>query len=82
MAGIFATMAVIGLISVSFVLFGFSLVKKYNKPNTKLFHDLTGGQYIGIVFILIGLIPFIQYFFQGMLFGAGNYAFDSISNEF
>jgi hypothetical protein len=81
-AGIFAAMAVIGLISIVLILFGYSLVKKYNKPGTKLFKEMTPGQYIGIVFIILGLLPFIQYFMQAFMFNAGAYAFSSISSEF
>jgi preprotein translocase subunit SecY len=81
-AGIFAAMAIISLISIILILFGFSLVKKYNKPGTKLFRDMNPGQYIGIIFILLGCLPFFQFFMEAFMFNAGAYAFSSISNEF
>ncbi len=80
--GIFAMMTIISLISIILILFGFSLVKKYNKPGTKLFRDITPGQFIGIIFILLGCLPFMQFFIEAFLFNAGAYAFSSISNEF
>lgn len=80
--GIFVGMAIIGLISMVLILFGFSLVKKYNKPNTKLFQEITPGQFIGIIIMIIGIAPFIQYFIQAFLWNAGTYVFNSISEEF
>jgi hypothetical protein len=77
--GVMKKMAFIGFISVILIIFGFSLIKKYNKPTSKkIFAQMTGGQYIGIIFTVLGLIPFIQFFLQGVIFQTGKYTFNSI----
>lgn len=81
LGGMFA-FAIVGLVAALTVFCGFSIVKRYNKPGTKLFRDMTFGQYIGAIIMIIGLAPFMQFFFQGFLFSAGHSAFSSISNEF
>jgi hypothetical protein len=73
-----AAMALIGLICVSLFVLGFYLIKKYNKPGTKTFEDLQPMQILGIVLCLLACLPFIQYFFMGLLANAGGAAFDSL----
>jgi hypothetical protein len=73
----FAAIAVIGLCIALFGL-GYYLIVKYNKPGTKLFKELQPMQYVGIVLCLLGVLPFIQYFFMGFLFDAGESVFSSM----
>jgi hypothetical protein len=59
--GFIPTMSISGII---LIIIGLSLVKNYNKPIQKnYFEKMTKGQYIGIILIILGLIPLIQYFF-------------------
>jgi len=81
MFGIMSAYAVIGLYSAIFVGIGYYLLDKYNKPNTKLLDELQTGQYVGLVFAFLGLLPFIQYFFVSFMFEGGSYAFDSLMSE-
>ncbi len=79
--GIVSAYMIIALYSLTFVGIGYFLIKKYNKKNTKLMSELQTGQYIGIVFCILGLLPYMQYFFAGFLMEGGQYAFDSLMNE-
>ena len=74
----FAAIAAVGLICITLFALGYYLIVKYNKPGTKLFKDLQPMQYVGIVLCLLGILPFIQYFFMGFLFDAGESAFSSM----
>lgn len=69
---------VIAFYSITFVGIGYYLLKTYNKPNTKLMDELQTGQYVGIIFCILGLLPYMQYFFGGFLFEGGQYAFGSL----
>jgi hypothetical protein len=73
-----AAMALVGLICIAFFVLGFYLIKKYNKPGTKTFEDLQPMQIVGIVLCILACLPFIQYFFMGLLANAGGAAFDSL----
>ena len=70
-----AAMAMVGL--VCFILFaiGYNLINAYNKPGTKTFEEIQPMQYLGIFICFLALIPFLQYFFIGFLFSAGEEAF-------
>jgi len=70
-----AAMAMVGF--VCFILFaiGYNLIIAYNKPGTKTFEEIQPMQYLGIFICFLALIPFIQYFFIGLLFSAGEEAF-------
>ena len=81
MFGITSAYMVIGLYSVIFTGIGYYLITKYNKPNTKLLDELQTGQYVGLVFAFLGLLPFIQYFFISFMVEGGSYAFDSLMSE-
>jgi hypothetical protein len=76
--GGFAAMALVGF--TCFVLFavGYYLIVTYNKPGTKLFKEIQPMQYLGMVLCFIALLPFLQYFFMGLLFNAGGAVFDSL----
>jgi predicted lipid-binding transport protein (Tim44 family) len=74
-----AAMALIGLICISLFALGFYLIKAYNKPGTKTFEQLQPMQIVGIVLCILACLPFIQYFFMGLLSSAGGAAFDSLT---
>lgn len=74
----FAAMAFGGLICITLFGIGYYLITKYNKPGTKLLNDIQPMQYVGILFCILGLLPFIQYFFMGMLFNAGESVFSNM----
>jgi hypothetical protein len=74
----FAAIAVVGLICISLFGLGYYLLVKYNKPGTKLFKELQPMQYLGIFLCVLGVLPFIQYFFMGFLAEAGSSLFDSM----
>lgn len=57
---------------------GYYLIQAYNKPGTPLMKDLQPMQYVGILFCTLAALPFIQYFFMGFLFNAGESAFSSM----
>ena len=61
----------IGIYSLIFTGIGYYLLKRYNKPNTKLLKELQPEQYVGLVFAFFGLLPFIQYFFISIMFEGG-----------
>ena len=74
----FAAIAVVGLICITLFGLGYYLIVKYNKPGTKLLKELQPMQYLGIFFCILGCLPFIQYFFMGFLFSAGESVFSSM----
>jgi uncharacterized membrane protein (Fun14 family) len=74
----FAAIAFVGFICIALFGLGYYLIVKYNKPQTKLFKDIQPMQYVGIVLCMLALLPFIQYFFLGFLFGAGESVFSSM----
>ena len=60
---------------------GLYLINTYNKKNTDLLKDIQPIQYLGIVFCIIGCIPFAQYFFIGFLSEGGKIAMDNLMNN-
>ena len=75
-AGYIVFMMCISLFALFFAGGGFVILRKYNKRDaggkaTPLLKEMTGMQYLGLVMMCIGLAPFLMYFFQGLLFGAG-----------
>lgn len=79
--GVVSVYTMIGLYSAFFTGIGYLIIKKYNKPNTKLLKDLQTGQYLGLVFVFLGLLPFFKYFFMGFALEGGSATFDSIMGE-
>jgi hypothetical protein len=77
----FAAIAVVGLLCITLFGLGYYLITKYNKPGTKLFKEIQPMQYVGIVLCLLGAAPFIQYFFMGFLFSAGESVFSNMFEE-
>jgi hypothetical protein len=57
---------------------GYYLIQTYNKPGTPLFKEIQPMQYVGILLCTLAVLPFIQYFFMGFLFNAGESAFSSM----
>jgi hypothetical protein len=57
---------------------GYYLIQKYNKPGTPLMKELQPMQYVGILLCTLAALPFIQYFFMGFLFNAGESVFSSM----
>ena len=66
----------VGLFSLFFCGIGYYLIVKNNKENTKPFEDLQREQYLGAFLFMIGLLPWMRYFFMGFLFNAGEAFFD------
>ena len=84
LVGTFGAMSayiLVALYSLTFVSIGFYLLNRFNKKNTELFISLQFGQYIGLVFIFFGLLPYIQYFFISLMFEGGGYAFHQMINN-
>ena len=81
LGGILAA-ALIGIICLILFATGLYIIKTYNKPKSKLFQDIQSMQYVGIVLCLLGLAPFIRYFFFGILSSAGSSFTESFSDEF
>ena len=81
MFGAISAYMMIGLYSALFTGIGYYITQKYNKPNTKLLDELQTGQYVGLVFAFLGLLPWIQYFFASFMMEGGSYAFSSIMSE-
>lgn len=72
--------AYLGVLLFLVVLFGvgYYLIQTYNKPGTPLMKELQPMQYVGILLCTLAALPFIQYFFMGFLFNAGESAFSSM----
>ena len=79
--GFLSAYALIGLFSITFVGIGLYLINTYNKKDTKLLKDIQPMQYLGIVFCIIGCLPFAQYFFIGFLSEGGQIAMDNLMNN-
>ena len=76
MAGIIFFMTIMAIYTLIWAGTGLFLLLKYNKNDEKgiatpLLKKMSWQQYLGIVLICIGLLPFLQYFFQSILFSAG-----------
>lgn len=76
--GGFAAIAALGLICVTLFAIGYYFIVTYNKKDTKLFKEIQPMQYVGIVLCILACLPFIQYFFMGFLFNAGESVFSSM----
>lgn len=74
--------AIIAIFSIITCYIGYKLLIEYNKPGTKIFKEMTFGQYLGIFIIIIGLSPYIQYFIISLMMNGGNYAFSEIVSNF
>jgi hypothetical protein len=74
----FAAIVSIGLFCITLFGIGYYLIQKYNKPGTPLLKDLQPMQYVGIFLCVLGALPFIQYFFMGFLFNAGESVFSNM----
>ena len=79
--GVISAYILIALYSLIFVSIGLYLINKYNKKNTETFEQLHFGQYIGLVFVFFGLLPYIQYFFISLMIEGGGYAFKQMINN-
>jgi len=73
-----SAMTVLVLYSLALCLPGYYILEKYNKPNTKILRELQGEQYVGLVLCFIGLLPWLQYFFFGLLASAGGSVADEM----
>ena len=86
--GAISAYILVALYSLFFVGIGFYLINRFNKKNneeafnvggqckknTEHFKELQFGQYVGIVFIILGLLPYVQYFFISLMIQGGEYA--------
>jgi hypothetical protein len=72
------TFVALGLLCLILFAMGYYFIVKFNKPGTPLLKELQPMQYIGIVLCCLALLPFLQYFFIGFLFEAGESAFSSL----
>jgi len=72
--------AYLGVLLFLVILFGigYYLIQAYNKPGTPLMKELQPMQYVGILLCTLAALPFIQYFFMGFLFNAGESVFSSM----
>jgi small-conductance mechanosensitive channel len=73
---------IVALFSLFWIGIGYYILKNYNKDDTKLFEDLQPMQYIGISFIMIGVLPYLHYFFMFLMGEAAGTAWEGISDEF
>ena len=76
--GYLAALTLTALFSLAFFLPGYLLIKKYNKQGSKPLQDLQKEQYVGIVLCVIGLLPWMKYFFAGFMFETGSFVFNEI----
>jgi hypothetical protein len=79
--GAISAYILVALYSLFFVSIGFYLVNRFNKKNTELFKELQFGQYVGIVFIILGLLPYVQYFFISLMVEGGEYVGEYALNQ-
>ena len=79
--GYIAAFAVIAIFTCLFVGSGSYILKKYNKKNTALLQNIESMQYVGIVLIIIGLLPFLQYFMISFMGTLGSNAAEYAGNE-
>jgi len=71
MAGIIVFMTIIAIYTLVWAGTGIILLYKYNKKDTPLLKEMNYQQIIGIVLIVIGILPFLQYLIQSILFRVG-----------
>ena len=74
--GVLVANLALGIFSAIFFGIGYYLIINNNKKGTKPLEDLQKEQYIGAVFCVIGLLPWLRYFFAGFLIEAGKSLFD------
>ena len=79
--GVMSAYILVALYSLIFVSIGLYLINKYNKKNTETFKQLQFGQYIGLIFVFLGLLPYLQYFFISLMIEGGEYAFHQMINN-
>ena len=72
-----SVLILLGLFSLFFCGIGYYLVVKNNKQNTKPFEDLQKEQYFGAFLFLIGILPWIRYFFISLMLNAGEDFYES-----
>ena len=68
--------------SLFFLFLGWPLIKNNNIPGTKLFKDIQTQQWVGIVLSVIGLLPWLEFFFIPFVGVLGRTAGNSIIDEF
>lgn len=66
---------------------GYVILRKYNTKtrdgkDTPLLKDMNGMQYVGALLMVIGLAPFLMYFFQGMILSGGVHAGGALMGQF
>jgi len=69
--GYISSMVMIVLYTIFFCGIGLFIVDYYNKEDTTYFEEIQNGQYIGMIFIFIGLLPWLHTFFQGFMMESG-----------
>ena len=79
--GFLAAYIILGLLVTIFFGSGYYLIKKHNKKNTKLLKEIQPMQYLGILLCIIGMLPFIKYFFAGFLMEGGSLLADNLFAE-
>ena len=85
-AGFMTVQIVMAFFAVLFAGSGAYLVWKYNKKTkegkpTPLLKQMTTLQYIGCALVVIGLIPYLSYFFDALMWGVGTSAGVNVSND-
>ena len=73
-----ATFFAFGLMCIILFAVGYYFIVAFNKPGTPLMKELQPMQYFGIFLCLLACLPFLQYFFLGFLFSAGESVFSSM----
>lgn len=79
--GFLTAYIILGLLVTVFFGSGYYLIKKHNKKNTKLLKEIQPMQYLGILLCIIGMLPFIKYFFAGFLMEGGSLLADNLFAE-
>jgi hypothetical protein len=79
--GAISAYILVALYSLFFVGIGLYLINRFNKKNTEHFKELQFGQYVGIVFIILGLLPYVQYFFISLMVEGGEYVGEYALNQ-
>ena len=54
------------------LLLGWVIMDRYNKPGTKLFSELQGGQYVGLLIGAVGALMAAEYFLFPVVRGIVN----------
>ena len=77
-SGYLAVYFLVGLYALTFFGVGYYLIMTYNKKGTKVFKDMQPMQYLGVIFCILGMLPFAQYFFFGFMSEAGASLMDNM----